>query len=69
MIWQGKDLKYSEIVSTAIALKGSEQKRFVEEYLNSSPHALENIRYIAGYYDAYTAHKIYKLFVNRTGVK
>jgi hypothetical protein len=63
MLWKGNKLEtYPEIIDTVLSLKGSEQKKFVEEYAKTSNFALSNIGYIAGYYDSKTAQRILKIF-------
>lgn len=63
MIWKGKELtKYSEIIDTALALDGDEQKRFVAEFAETGPYALPNIGYVSGYYSEEIAKKILTVF-------
>jgi hypothetical protein len=63
MNWKGKELKtYPEIIDFALKLKEPEQGEFVEAYAKSGPHALGNVGYFSGYYDAKTAEKIMSVF-------
>ena len=63
MNYQGKELKtYPEIIDYALSLKGKEQADFVEAYAKTGPHALSNVGYFSGYYDAAKARKIMYVF-------
>lgn len=63
MKWEGLELAtYPQIIETALALEGDDQRAFVDAYRNTGPYALQNIGYFAGYYDQEKAATIYRVF-------